>query len=122
MKRVHNDPGQAKSTASGGSPPPSGTVRGKKRKADDKQDSASTTTEKAAKRVATGPMTQTTQKPSLVEQYEMELEKASGIWDQIRDPKEARNLNLLQNMYDCIKVMAQTSKRINDAPATQPSG
>jgi hypothetical protein len=120
MKRVHNDPGQAKSNASVGSPPPpSGPNRGKKRKADDKPESQP---EKATKRVATSPVVvHQPQKPSLTEQYERDLQKATNILEQLRDPKEAaRNLNLLHSMHDCIKVMAQTSKRINDVPATGP--
>lgn len=114
MKRVHHNPGQAKSNASGGSPPPSGPSRGKKRKADDKPESH--ITEKATKRVAT-PVPQT-QKPSLTEQYERDLQKATSILEQLRDPRAAaRNVNLLYSMQNCLKVMAQTSKRINDAPS-----
>ncbi|TVY33658.1 hypothetical protein LSUB1_G008838 [Lachnellula subtilissima] len=120
MKRVHNDAGQAKSSSPGRSPPPSAPSRGKKRKADDKPDSQPT--EKVRKGVATPPVVvHQPQKPSLTEQYERDLQKATAILEQLRDPREAaRNMNLLHSMHDCIKVMAQTSKRINDAPSTGP--
>ncbi|TVY82885.1 hypothetical protein LSUE1_G006214 [Lachnellula suecica] len=116
MKRVHNDPGQSKSP--GATPPPSGPARGKKRKADEKPETQPT--EKAAKRVPTPPVVvHQPRKPSLIEQYELDFQRATSLLEQLHDPTvAARNLNLFQSMFDCMKVMAQTSKRINDAAAT----
>jgi len=116
MKRVHNDPGQAKSPprprSPGDTPPPSAT-RSKKRKAEDKPDAP---VEKAAKRVPTPPVVQ---EPSLAEQYARTHELATAILQQLQDPSEAaRKMKLL---YESMKVMAQTSQRINNVPATESS-
>ncbi|KAH6673134.1 hypothetical protein B0J14DRAFT_64736 [Halenospora varia] len=114
MKRVHNDPGQTKSNASA-SPPPATAARGKKRKADDKVDAQ--TTEKVSKRMNTPPVVvHQPQEPSLEDRYQRDWERLMNTVEQLRDPKDVRNLNLLRSVNDCIKVMAATSQRINDAP------
>lgn len=120
MKRVHND--QPKSPAGTTSPPVSaGPIRGKKRKADEKLESQSS--EKSTKRVATSPVVvHQPQKPTLTEHYDRVHQKATEILEQLSDPKDdARNLTLIYSLHDCLKVMAQTSKRINGATATGPS-
>ncbi|KAF4626101.1 hypothetical protein G7Y89_g12059 [Cudoniella acicularis] len=116
MKRVHNDPGQAKSNASG-SPPSSGNAQGKKRKADEKLETR--TTENIFKRLNSPPVVvHQPQEPSLNECYQQDLQKLLNTVEQLHNPRDIRNLNLLHNIHDTIKVMAQTSKQINDAPAT----
>jgi hypothetical protein len=116
MKRVHNDPGTAKSPprprSPGDSPPPPAPARGKKRKADDKSDAQP---EKVAKRVATPPVV--VQEPSLDEQYARLHEQATNILQQLRDPKEAARK--MKSLYESMKVMAQTSQRISNVPATE---
>ncbi|KAF4636261.1 hypothetical protein G7Y89_g1829 [Cudoniella acicularis] len=102
MKRVHNDPGQAKSNASG-SPPPSGNARGKKRKADEKLEAQ--TTEKISKRLNSPPVVvHQPQEPSLNERYQQDWQKLLNTVEQLRNPRDIHNLNLLHNMHDTIKM------------------
>lgn len=114
MKRVHNDPGPAKSNASG-SPPPSGSARGKKRKADEKLEIQ--TMGKATKRASSPPVVvHQTQEQSLAERYDHNLQKLKDIVEQqLTDPRDPHNLELLRSADDCIKVMTQTSRRVGEA-------
>jgi hypothetical protein len=117
MKRVHNDPGQPKSNASG-SPPPSGPTKGKKRKAGDSSESP--LLEKAPKRVATPPVVPHQPKePSLVERFHEKQQALTDLVRQLSDPKHSETETLLRNAIDCIKVMAQTTRRIQAAPQEQ---
>jgi hypothetical protein len=104
MRRVHNDGGSV-------SPPPSGHSRGKKRKNDEKLEHQPT--EKAIKRVSTPPVVvHQPQEPSSEELYQREYQRLLTLVDQIRDPKDAHNLDHLQNTMDCLKSLHRTSNRI----------
>ena len=112
MRRVHNDSGATKSNASG-SPPPSAPLRGKnKRKADAADPSPM---EKPIKRVATPPVV-IKQDPGLIEHYRQNERRLLEVVQQLHDPRNAQNMDLLRNASDCIKLMAQTTQRINGAP------
>lgn len=115
MRRVHNDPGPAKSNASG-SPPPqaSGTARGKnKRKADTTDPPAA---EKALKRIATPPVVRQPQEPSMIDRWHTNGQQLLETIKQLNDPRNADTMALLRNASDHIKVMAQTTQRIQIAP------
>ncbi len=116
MKRVHNDLGQTKSNPSG-SPPPSGPTKGKKRKAGDTP--GSPPSDKAPKRIATPPVTaqRQPQEPSLIERYQEKQQLLMDVVKQLSDPRHNDNTTLLRNAYECIKVMAATTQRIQAAPA-----
>jgi hypothetical protein len=114
MKRVHNDPGQPKSSASG-SPPPSGPAKGKKRKAGPERPD-SPFLDKAPKRVSTPPVT-VRQQPSLMERYHSSEQKLLETVKQLHDPKNVNNMNLLHTADHYIKVMVETTNRINAVPA-----
>lgn len=118
MKRVHNDPGHTKSNASG-SPPPSAPVsKGKKRKAGDIAAEFSSAVEKAPKRIATPPvvMRQQPQEPSLLDRYAEKQRLLLITVEKLADPKVAGNMALLREANEYIKVMVQTTQRINNAP------
>ena len=115
MRRVHNDPGPAKSNASG-SPPPqaSGPARGKnKRKADTTDPPAA---EKALKRIATPPVVRQPQEPSMIDRWHTNGQQLLETIKQLNDPRNADTMALLRNASDHIKVMAQTTQRIQIAP------
>lgn len=116
MKRVHNDPGQgpSKSNASA-SPPPSSTMRSKKRKAGDSE--TILTDNKAAKRIATPPIViAQPQEPSVLQRYQEKHALLLDLVKQLHDPRQKDNMTLLRSAHDCIKVMVQTTSRINAAP------
>jgi hypothetical protein len=115
MKRVHDDPGTStKSNASGSPPPINFQTRGKKRKAEPND---GTVVEKASKRNTTPPAVAVhPQEPSLTERYLQSEQKLLEIVKQLNDPRNASNMTLLRSASDCIKVMAQTTQRINAAP------
>jgi hypothetical protein len=117
MKRVHNDPGQPKSNASG-SPPASGpAAKGKKRKAGDNNPDAPYT-DKSQKRNVTPPaLSHQPQEPSLVDRYHEKQRMLEETVAKLQDPRNAENMVLLRNANDCIKVMVQTTQRIHSAPA-----
>jgi len=117
MKRVHNDPGQPKSNASG-SPPASGPVaKGKKRKAGDNPDAPFI--EKSQKRNASPPaLSRQPQEPSLVECYQEKQQALVETVGQLQDPRNSDNMAWLRKANDCIKVMVQITQRIDSAPAT----
>lgn len=112
MRRVHNDPGPTKSSTSG-SPPPSNTpARGRnKRKAEVSEAAA---IEKTVKRIATPPAMA---EPSLVDRYLTNEQRLRDTVKQLRDPTNSSNMELLRNASHYIKVMEQTTQRINSAPA-----
>lgn len=115
MKRVHNDPGPSKSSASGSPPPSNGPPKGKKRKANIITDGPFI--EKALKRVATPPiMAAQPQEPSLIDRYLQSEKRLQETVQRLHDPRDPNNMEFLRSAGDCIKVMAQTMKRINDAP------
>jgi hypothetical protein len=104
MRRVHNDGGSV-------SPPPSGHSRGKKRKNDEKLEHQPT--EKAIKRVSTPPVVvHQPQEPSSEEIYQREYQRLLALVEQIRDPKDVRNLDKLQNTMECLKSLHRTSNDI----------
>lgn len=116
MKRVHNHPGPTKSSGSGSPPPSNGSNRGKnKRKA---EVSEPTPVEKAIKRIATPPVA-VRQEPSLMDHYHQSERKLLDVVKRLHDPRNARNMEMLRNASDCIKVMAQTTQRINTAPTME---
>ncbi|KAK0109845.1 hypothetical protein ONS95_002515 [Cadophora gregata] len=127
MKRVHNDPGQAQSKSNASaSPPPSGSIKNKKRKADSVESSVMY---KAPKRISTPPaVIRQPQEPSLIDRYQEKHQALQDLVNQLVDPTRVDNISLLRNAMDCIKVMAQTTQRINAAPVmgqhmfTQQSG
>jgi hypothetical protein len=114
MKRVHGDPGQPKSNASGSPPPSVGPAKGKKRKAGESPENAPFA-EKTVKRVATPPVvTRQPQesKPSLFDCYNEKSKLLMNTVKQLQDPRNAENMDLLRNAADYLKVMAQTTQRI----------
>ncbi|KAN0090196.1 hypothetical protein V8E51_018775 [Hyaloscypha variabilis] len=122
MKRVHNDPGhQPKSNASG-SPPASGpATKSKKRKASEATNDAPFM-EKPQKRNTSPPaVTRQQQEPSLVDRYQEKQQILLETVAKLQDPRNADNMTLLRNANDCIKVMVQTTQRINSAPVGQNS-
>lgn len=119
MRRVHNDPGPSRSSNSGSPPPSAGPVRGRnKRKA---EVSNTAIVEKPPKRVVTPPAVarqpMEPMEPSLVDRYHSSEQKLLETVKQLHDPRNADNMVLLRHASDCIKVMAQTTQRINSAPA-----
>jgi hypothetical protein len=116
MRRVHNDPGPTKSSTSGSPPPSNGPVRGRnKRKA---EASDATAVEKPLKRIATPPVVARQPfEPSLVDRYLSSEQRLLETVKQLHDPTNSSNMTLLRNASNCIKVMAQTTQRINSAPA-----
>jgi hypothetical protein len=118
MKRVHGDPGQPKSNASGSPPPSVGPVKGKKRKAGESPENAPFV-EKAAKRVATPPVvSRQPQEPSLIDRYNEMSKLLMNTVKQVQDPRNVDNMVHLRSAVDYLKVMAQTTQRIhsNSAP------
>ena len=115
MRRVHNDPGPSRSSNSGSPPPSAGTVRGKnKRKA---EVSNTAVVEKPPKRIVTPPaVVRQPVEPSLVDRYHTSEQRLLETVKQLHDPRNSGNMALLRNASDCIKVMAQTTQRINLAP------
>jgi hypothetical protein len=115
MRRVHNDPGPTKSSGSGSPPPSSGPARGRnKRKADVNVPSP---LEKPSKRIVTPPaVVRQPLEPSLVDRYHTSEQKLLETVKQLHDPRNSGNMSLLRSASDCIKVMAQTTQRINSAP------
>ena len=111
MRRVHNDTGPTKSNASG-SPPPLAPIRGKNKR---KADTDAMPIEKTVKRIATPPVL-VRQEPSLVDHYHQSEKKLLDVVNKLHDPRNANNMDLLRNASDCLKVMAQTTQRINAAP------
>jgi hypothetical protein len=107
MKRVHNhnEPGQAKSTASG-SPPPS-AKGAKKRKAGDD-------VEKAPKRIATPPVVRP-RGPSPVEYYQQKHQALVRAVQSLQDPKNIGNPMLLSEIENSLKVMSETTQRMHNA-------
>jgi hypothetical protein len=60
---------------------------------------------------------QTRQEPTLMERYAEKQRLLLTTVQKLADPKLADNMTLLREAMDCIKVMAQTTQRINAAPA-----
>jgi hypothetical protein len=115
MKRVHNDPGPPKSNASG-SPPPSGPSKGKKRKAGDSQEPIFV--EKSQKRASPPPaVVRQPQGPSLVDRYHEQRQKLLETVTRLQNPSDSNNIAFLRLASDSIKVMAQTTLKIQEAPA-----
>jgi hypothetical protein len=114
MKRVHGDPGQPKSNASGSPPPSVGPTKGKKRKAGESPENA-LFAEKAVKRVATPPVVirqPQEPKPSLFDCYNEKSKLLMNTVKQLQDPRNVDNMDLLRSAADYLKVMAQTTQRI----------
>ncbi|PQE11372.1 c2h2 transcription factor protein [Rutstroemia sp. NJR-2017a BVV2] len=115
MKRVHNDQTTSKDVRSNGSASPPPTEKSesgsKKRKQDAIEDQASP--EKEAKRVKSPIVNH---EPSLVERYHQSEQKLLEAVKQLHDPKNANTMTILRNASDCLKIMAQTTQRINAAP------
>jgi hypothetical protein len=101
MRRVHNDGGSV-------SPPPSGHSRGKKRKNDEKPENQPT--EKVLKRV-TSPavVVHQPQEPSSEDLYHQEYQRLLALVEQIRNPKDAHNLEYLQNTMESLRTLHRTS-------------
>ena len=114
MKRVHNDPGKPRSNT--GSPPASGPApKGKKRKAGDSPEAPS---EKSQKRTLTPPaVSRQPQEPTLDERFVEQRKLLLETVAKLQDPRNADNMSLLRNASNSIKVMAQTTQRINTTPA-----
>ncbi len=119
MKRVHNDPGQPKSNASG-SPPASGpATKGKKRKAGDNPDGPYV--EKSQKKNATPPaLNHQPQESNLVDCYHEKRQILVETVAKLQDAPNSENMVLLRNAMETIQVMAQTTQRIHSAPAMGP--
>ncbi|CCU75568.1 hypothetical protein BGHDH14_bgh01731 [Blumeria hordei DH14] len=112
MKRVHNDSGQPRSNASANSPPPSTIAKGRKRKAGDEIISFS-------KRVVSPPASHRPREPSMLERYYEKQQQLLDTVNQLQNPRQTDNMALLRNANDCIKVMVQTTQRINSAPPSE---
>lgn len=117
MKRVHNDP--CTSRSAGGSPPPSekpATTSGSKKRKQDAIADSSSTDKETIKRIKTPavPVTQP-QQPSLVEIYHQHEQRLQEAVKSLHDYKNANAMTNLRNASDCIKMMAQTLQKINQA-------
>jgi hypothetical protein len=114
MRRVHNDPGPPKSI---GSDTPvisnNGPTRGKKRKA---EVTDNTSVSKVVKKSATDVASRQPQESSLVDHYHQSKKKLLDVVTKLEDPRQPTNMELLRHASDCLKVMAQTTQRINSAP------
>ncbi|KAH8596926.1 hypothetical protein B0O99DRAFT_508991, partial [Bisporella sp. PMI_857] len=110
MRRVHNHSGPTKSSASDSPPPSSAPPRGKNKRKAEVAESV------PAKRIATPPVVMP-KEPSLLEHYHESQRKLLDVVKQLHDPKNANNMDMLRNAGDCIKMMAQTTQRINSSPA-----
>jgi hypothetical protein len=104
MRRVHNDGGSV-------SPPPPGHSRGKKRKNDEKPENQPT--EKATKKVNTPAVVHQPQGPTQEELYQQEYQRLVTLMEQIRDPKDAHNLEYLQSTMDSLRSLHRTSSLIS---------
>lgn len=102
-------------------------MKSKKRKVDSVETS---NMDKAPKRIATPPaaVVRQPQEPSLIDRYQEKHQMLQDLVNQLMDPTRSDNISLLRNANECIKVMAQTTQRINTAPImgqhmfTQQSG
>jgi hypothetical protein len=78
--------------------------------------------EKPQKRNTSPPaVTRQQQEPSLVDRYQEKQQILLETVAKLQDPRNADNMTLLRNANDCIKVMVQTTQRINSAPVGQNS-
>lgn len=112
MKRVHSDP--CTSRSAGGSPPPTEKpATGSKKRKQDAITEPSTSDKEAVKRVKTPPVVN--QQPSLIEIYHQSEQRLQEAVKQLHDPKSANGMTNLRNASDCIKMMAQTLQKINQA-------
>jgi hypothetical protein len=55
--------------------------------------------------------------PSLIDRYHQSEGKLLEIVKQLHNPKDVATMQLLRNADDCIKIMVQTTQRINAASA-----
>ena len=114
MKRVHNDPGLSpKGNSTGTSSPSNASTRSKKRKAEVNDIPIM---EKVIKTVATSPVVNLAQEPTLVDGYAQKRRKLLEIVKQLKDPRDTGEMRLLRSANEYIKVMAQTAQttqRIN---------
>lgn len=112
MRRVHSDPGTAKSTASGGSPPPSVAVaaapsRSKKRKVERPVSPASQKVEKVAKR-----MSETWDQDTDVV-YQQSYEQLFSAVQKLSDPRVPNYDQLFTDAYVNLKAMQDSAVEIN---------
>lgn len=118
MKRVHNDQG---ASPKNGSPPPSNApARGKKRKVEPNDNPVARATKRdpSPPAVAVKP-----QEPSLADRWTQSGQTLLEIAKQLNDPMNAGNMTLLGSASDCLKVMAQTTRRLNASGSSkQESG
>ncbi|TGO48693.1 hypothetical protein BCON_0232g00010 [Botryotinia convoluta] len=111
MKRVHNDP--CTSRSAGGSPPPTEKLAtGSKKRKQDAITEPSTSDKEPVKRVKSPVVNQ---QPSLIEIYHQSEQRLQEAVKQLHDPKSANGMTNLRNASDCIKMMAQTLQKINQA-------
>ncbi|QSZ29345.1 hypothetical protein DSL72_003859 [Monilinia vaccinii-corymbosi] len=114
MKRVHNDP--CTSRSAGGSPPPTEKpATGSKKRKQDALTEPSTLDKEAIKRVKTPPVVD--QQPSLVEIYHQSEQRLQEAVKKLHDLKSASAMTNLRNASECIKIMAQTLQKVNQAAA-----
>lgn len=112
MKRVHNDP--CTSRSAGGSPPPTEKpATGSKKRKQDTITEPTTSDKEPVKRVKSPPVVN--QQPSLIEIYHQSEQRLQEAVKQLHDPKSANGMTNLRNASDCIKMMAQTLQKINQA-------
>lgn len=115
MKRVHNDPGPPSTN----SPPPStAPVKGKNKRKAEATDNAPVgkIAKKSAKSATSDKAVRQPQESSLVDHYHQSKRKLLEVVSQLEDPRNSKNMDMLRNAHDYIKVMAQTTQRINSAP------
>ncbi|KAI1003257.1 hypothetical protein K3495_g4948 [Podosphaera aphanis] len=106
QRRVHNDSGHTKFNTSGSVSPSAVSSRVRKRK-------SSNEALPSCKKIITS---QTIPKPResiLVERYNEKQQLLLKIAGQLQDHKNVENLPLLRKANECIKVMVQTSQRMN---------
>ena len=111
MRRVHNDSGPAKSTASGGSPPPSVTVAGptrsKKRKVERPVSPVIHKVEKVAKRMPD------TWDPETDVLYQQSYDQLLTAVQKLKDPRVAGYEQLFTDAYGNFQAIQDTAREIN---------
>ncbi|ESZ99001.1 hypothetical protein SBOR_0659 [Sclerotinia borealis F-4128] len=112
MKRVHNDPCTSRS-ADGSPPPTEKSATGSKKRKQDAITEPTTSDKEAVKRVKTPPVVN--QQPSLVDVYHQSEQRLQEAVKQLHDLKSANAMANLRNASDCIKMMARTLQKINQA-------
>ncbi|PVH78148.1 hypothetical protein DL98DRAFT_636213 [Cadophora sp. DSE1049] len=115
MKRVHDNPGSRYNSRT---PSPHREGLGKAPKSTSEPSKVSrrgddTKASEMPKVTEQWPWVSGPDQPDLVNRYHEKHQTFEALVGKLADPTQADNMALLRNMMDCIKVMAQTTQRIN---------